>query len=124
MIKHMYQKESKKPYLVYDAGEMDEEGGYDFERELRDLLIKRGNNKLVWHIAGRNMGWRGLSGEAVKTIANMNDLVRKVLPKTNDFRLEFYTEPYGFLMKCFHHDSPMGETYEFTQSKEEETTYD
>ena len=115
----------KKPYLVFDPREMDDWGVEDFEEALKELLIKKGNNTLVWNIAGRNMGWKGLSGETVAKITNMNDMIDKVLPKTNEFRLEFYIEPYGFLMKCYHHDSPMGETYEFTPSiKKEDTPYD
>ena len=98
----------------WDRDEID-----NFEDIFKEFLESLGNPSMDWHVDGKNLGWRNLSGEMDTHVENFDDLVSNVLPKTNDFMLKIYKRNkaiygIGFIVVCYHHDSPTGETYTFT----------
>jgi hypothetical protein len=67
-----------------------------------------------WYAEVSNFGWRGQSGSAWIDAEGANDLLYKILPKTeNHFNIYKYTlyGRKGFAIQNFHHDSPMGKEW-------------
>jgi len=69
----------------------------------------------VYKVEGSRMGWRNLSGEALIEADNSIDFLRKVLPNC-EYTLKIYKETDNDILEivCYHHDSPMGESYTVT----------
>tara|TARA_R100000742_G_C4228090_1_gene50269 strand:- start:22 stop:525 length:504 start_codon:yes stop_codon:yes gene_type:complete len=71
----------------------------------------------TFHIEGSNVGWQNRSGEKVIDVVDGMDLFKAIEVNT-DFSVRFWKEsddaPGVYWASLSHHDSPMGETYEFT----------
>ena len=73
--------------------------------------MKEYNKTDVYIIEGKNLGWRNLSGSKKLKAENGEELLKGVLPNTNEFSLWVYKKRGYFKIKCSHHDSPTGEFY-------------
>ena len=130
-----------KPTLSYDECDIvNAEVEYYLKEDNPDNLSKEEIEKLVWEgdclinawenfkeclnediqtinkndffkARGQNMGWRNLEGDKIFKATNSEEFLEAILPKTNEFTLRLKCMKTQIILKCYHHDSPMGETY-------------
>jgi len=131
---------TEKPILTYDESDLiEEEVNYLFEEEndekktkdeiynsldyyfLNDCwenfkeslseYLQEINKNNYWKVKGINMGWRNLEGFKVLRAENGEELLKGILPNTNEFSLYVWKSKTQLKIKCSHHDSPTGEYY-------------
>lgn len=78
---------------------------------LLDEALGKLNNGRTWKATGHSMGWRNLEGYKTFRADNAEQFLNELLP---DCEKTFSIERKGktLFIRCSHHDSPMGETYE------------
>jgi hypothetical protein len=92
----------------------DTEFGYSLFLEwLDDVMAERNPHKAPWHVVGKNMEWRHLSGEKAMHLEFGQDIIDKTFPKTNDFSVKVTETSTGMDMVISHHDAPTGEFRSF-----------
>ena len=99
-----------KGRLLIDSNDIEEE--LDFEDSMSYLteLMGEKNDEIYWKVSVENAGWQGLSGHKYIEATTGSELLRGILPKTeNHYRI--YNSRKGFVIVNYHHDSPTGETY-------------
>jgi len=113
--------EDKEVYAIYDSSDEEEPEVFLYGLELLMHYLNPTNKP--WYAIGRNMGWRGTSGEATIKLADDKqtpwDLLSRLLPKTNQMYLEVTIDLHeksipksGFIINCKHHDNPVnGDKY-------------
>lgn len=74
--------------------------------ELTELM----DGREYWKVSGTDMGWRKLSGQKYLSVDNGKALLAGVLPET-ECTWKLYKKGDGFIVKNWHHDAPMGESY-------------
>jgi hypothetical protein len=88
---------------------------FEFDDFLENFtaILKTLSPSGVFHIEGRNMGWRHLSGSLDLQAQDAREFIEKSFPKTNDWRLEgiFCPRIKELTYRLYHHDAPMGEVY-------------
>jgi hypothetical protein len=96
----------------------------DFECFLSDFweILQDISPDGYFHVEGRNMGWRHLSGHADVKVNSAIDYIERTFPKTSDWTLRGSYDPS---QKCLsyslsHHDAPTGEFYEVTAGDPDE----
>lgn len=112
-------KKAPKRKLLLEWNEncgMDENGQFDeIERDIEweDLnhvlseILSQMNPCGYWKCEVQNFGWRNVSGfQFVQTIDG-EELLRKILPKTECF-FKIFKEGNMLVLQNFHHDSPVG----------------
>tara|TARA_Y100000592_G_C5435968_1_gene300760 strand:- start:265 stop:768 length:504 start_codon:yes stop_codon:yes gene_type:complete len=71
----------------------------------------------TFSLIGTNMGWQNRTQQKDVEVTEGMDLFKAIEVNT-DFSVRFWREsddaPGVYWAKLYHHDSPMGETYEFT----------
>ena len=98
--------------LAYDDSFLFDDRWNDFKEDLTEVLKeidKKGNS--VFNVKGVCMGWRNLEGHKILKAENGEELLKGILPDTNQFSLYVWKEKTQIKIKCSHHDSPMGEYY-------------
>ena len=92
-----------------------------FKEELTELMKEYDKEKTnKYFITGEKMGWRNRSGEKYLKAENGEELLKGILPNTNEFSLWVYKKKGYITIKCSHHDSPTGEFYFINPITEEE----
>lgn len=88
----------------------------DFLSQLDDILACI-SPEGQYYVAGRNMGWRHLSGHAVVEARNAESFIAKAFPKTTEWALQGVFDPARKVLefRLFHHDAPTGECYSVSQ---------
>lgn len=82
--------------------------------ELMEAKNKRYKYPGYWYAEVNNFGWRGLDGHATIEAETGQELLRKVLPKT-DCIFRIYHDGRGIKIQNFHHDSPVGKEWYYIQ---------
>jgi len=79
----------------------------DFSTELKQAYPKGD-----WLVNGYNLGWRYRSGHMDVKTNDARTMLEKILPKT-DCTFNIYKNPdgSGFVIRNWHHDSPVGSEY-------------
>lgn len=84
----------------------------DFKESLTEYIKEIDKAKeFVFKIKGINMGWRNLNGFKILNAKNSEELLNGILPKTSEFSLYVKKLKTQIVIRCSHHDAPMGETY-------------
>lgn len=84
----------------------------DFKESLTEYIKEIDKTKeFVFKIKAKNMGWRNLNGFKILNAKDGETLLDGILPKTNEFSLYVKKSKTQMVIKCYHHDAPMGETY-------------
>lgn len=97
---------------VYENYDLFKDEWDRFEEYLGELLNEIDKNKFeVFKVVGKSMGWRNLEGYKTIKAENGEELLKGILPKTNEFSLYVWKTKTQIKIKCSHHDSPMGEWY-------------
>ena len=73
--------------------------------------LKEINKNDVFKIKGSQMGWKNLGGVKTMRAVNGKELLEGILPNTSEFTLWVEKTKTQIIIKCSHHDSPMGEYY-------------
>lgn len=88
---------------------------FEYDDFLEDFsaILKKLSPKGRFHIEGRNMGWRHLSGELDLDAEDAQGFIARAFPHTNQWTLQGEYDP---ALKCltyrlYHHDAPTGEYY-------------
>jgi len=93
----------------------------DFKECLTELMKEYDEDKTdKYFITGEKMGWLNRSGEKYLKAINGEELLKGILPNTNEFSLYVYKKNGYFIIKCSHHDSPTGEFYFINPIKDKE----
>lgn len=106
------QSREKIAESVYQDSFIYQEAWNDFKECLSEELnnLKTKYNQDMWKVKGKNMGWRHLEGVKTLKAINGEELLNGILPKT-DCSLWVYKTKTQLIIKCSHHDAPMGEWY-------------
>lgn len=87
---------------------------WDYLIEELDELIKEVNSDGYWYCTVENFGWRNQSGHAYLKFDTAQEMISRVLPKT-DCSFNIFREKSNIRIQNYHHDSPTGnEWYELT----------
>jgi hypothetical protein len=109
----------KKPLVVFDTDEMEEECDWELACEMIGRLLSRFKSGHVY-IQGRDMGWNHRSGYCTHEIGNLHtfsdqiregrDLLMKIAPQGQPFHAVFHTldRGRGLYVTVQHHDNPVG----------------
>ena len=89
---------------------------YDDFLEGFSAILKKLSKKGRFHVEGRNMGWRHLSGELELDADDAHRFIDRTFPRTSEWTLQGEFDP---ALKCltyrlYHHDAPTGEHYTVT----------
>ena len=89
---------------------------YDDFLEGFSAILKKLSKKGRFHVEGRNMGWRHLSGELEPDADDAQRFIDRTFPRTSEWTLQGEFDP---ALKCltyrlYHHDAPTGEHYTVT----------
>ena len=93
----------------------------DFLEEIETLIHDRKSDWFFCKVEG--FGWRGTSGIKVFKADNAKEILRQILPKTdNSSKLyKIQSKAYFFALQNFHHDSATGrEWYYLREATEQE----
>ena len=95
--------------------------GFEYDDFLEDFsaILKKLSKKGRYHIEGRNMGWRHLTGELELEADDAQGFIDRSFPRTSEWTLQGEFDP---ALKCltyrlYHHDAPAGEHYTVTARK-------
>ncbi len=88
----------------------------DFIAEF-SAILKKISAKGRYHVEGRNIGWRFLSGTLELEAINAEAFIHRAFPKTSEWRLEGQYDPAAKTLtyQLYHHDAPTGESYTVTR---------
>ncbi len=89
---------------------------YDDFLEGFSAILKKLSKKGRFHVEGRNMGWRHLSGDLELDADDAQRFIDRTFPRTSEWTLQGEFDP---VLKCltyklYHHDAPTGEHYTVT----------
>ncbi len=88
---------------------------WEFDDFLEDFgrILHRISPKGQYFVAGKNMGWRHLSGTAIVEAADAHAFISRAFPKTSDWTLrgQFDRKRRILTYTLSHHDAPTGEFY-------------
>lgn len=89
---------------------------YDDFLEGFSAILKKLSKKGRFHVEGRNMGWRHLSGDLELDADDAQGFIDRTFPRTSEWTLQGEFDP---ALKCltyrlYHHDAPTGEHYTVT----------
>lgn len=84
----------------------------DFLEEF-ERILRRISSKGRYFVAGKNMGWRHLSGTAIIEASDARAFISRAFPKTSEWTLrgQFDRKRRILTYTLFHHDAPTGEFY-------------
>lgn len=85
--------------------------------ELTRALNKIDSDSTTYKSVGENVGWQNTSGEAIVSLEDGMDLIRKITPDS-PCNIEFEISDEAITVTMTHHDSPMGETHRITACEE------
>ena len=89
--------------------------GFEYDDFLEDFsaILKKLSPKGCFHIEGRNMGWRHLSGWSIVEAGDARAFMSRAFPKTSDWTLrgQFDRKRRILTYTLSHHDAPTGELY-------------
>ena len=89
--------------------------GFEYDDFLEDFsaILKKLSPKGCFHIEGRNMGWRHLSGELDLEAQDAQSFIARSFPRTSDWTLKGGFDPAlrRLIYNLYHHDAPTGECY-------------
>ena len=97
-----------------------------FEREweyfieyLTEIIIKK-NPNCYWKVIVNNFGWRSVNGHKYLYATSGQELLNKILPKTD---CTFYIHNFGkgLAIQNYHHDSPIGNEWYYLKPISERT---
>lgn len=84
----------------------------DFKESLTYEMKER-NPDGYWAVEGRNLNWRGASGEKTFQATTGEDLIEAIAPKTSDFSIDVSKNgKNGLHVVIYHHDCPTGSIYD------------
>lgn len=89
---------------------------YDYFLEDFSDVLKALSPEGRFHIEGRNMGWRHLSGKLDIEAGDAQSFIARSFPRTSDWTLEGVYDPSlnCLTYRLYHHDAPSGEIYSVT----------
>lgn len=91
---------------------------FEYDDFLADFsaILKKLSKKGRFHIEGRNMGWRHLSGELDLDVEDAQGFIARSFPRTSEWRLQGEYDPSlkSLTYRLYHHDAPTGERYTVT----------
>lgn len=97
--------------IVYNDYDLINEAWADFKDYLTELMGEINKGRNTYKIIGKNMGWRHLTGSKILKADDGEELLKGILPNTQEFSLYVYKTKTTLIIKCSHHDAPMGEYY-------------
>lgn len=103
-----------KQLLSWDAGEYSDEceARYMWDLLVDDLtmIMDKKNEKGYWKVTVHNFGWQNRNGYKYLMAFTGDELLGKVLPKT-DCIFKIYNYGKGIAINNFHHDNPTGKEW-------------
>jgi hypothetical protein len=102
---------TKKQILAtFDNAETEWEDYLDFMHEVQTKIVDRLKTDKFF-VYGLALTWRMVSGYMECETTSAAVLLRKLLPNTSEWRIEFYTteKPTVIAVILYHHDAPTGE---------------
>jgi len=97
---------------IYSFGDCLNFAWEDFNFALDELITEIDKHKReFWKVKGFNMGWRNLQGFKTFQATNSQEMLKAILPNTSEFTLRVWKTKTQLILKVYHHDAPMGETY-------------
>lgn len=89
--------------------------GFEYDDFLNDFsaILKKLSKTGRFHVEGRNMGWRHLSGELDLDANNAQLFIERSFPRTSEWTLQGEFDPAlkSLTYRLYHHDAPTGEHY-------------
>jgi hypothetical protein len=83
------------------------------------LMSNIKKNTGYWHVEGKNMGWRNLSGYKNAKASTSEELFSEIMPNT-EYNGRVEASPKSLEITLYHHDSPTGEFYSVNPISEKE----
>ena len=112
--------EAKNEKEAFDMASCDSDFiGLEYDDFIADFsaILKKISAKGCYHVEGRNIGWRFLSGTLELEAINAEAFIHRTFPKTSEWRLDGQYDPTAKTLtyQLYHHDAPTGESYIVTR---------
>ena len=83
-------------------------------------IIQKKNSDGYWKVEVENFGWRNLNGHKYLNAISGQELLSKILPKT-DCTFYIFNFGKGLAIQNYHHDSPIGNEWYYLKPISEKT---
>jgi len=114
----MKQYKNINPFAIYNPNQVNDLEDMDlhwndFLTNLREEFQSQVGKEV--HATVEKMGYDKKLGEKTFTLEKTKDVFDEIIPDTQHLSYYLYKMDYNkYVVRVFHHDSPMGETYKLT----------